>query len=91
MSGSLKDENEARDITQQVCLTVFEQLGTLEYKGKYIAENCVEGELPRDFSLPQKTEKGKIQFADGAMDGIAMYHMGAETLDSETINDISFL
>ena len=58
---------------------------------QYIAENCVEGELPIDFSLPQKTEKGKIRFADGAMDGIAMYHMGAETLDSEALNEMAAL
>lgn len=55
---------------------------------EYIAENCVEGELPRDFSLPKKKEKGKIQFADGAMDGIAMYHMGVERPDSKTQDEM---
>ena len=48
-----------------------------------IAENCVDGELPRDFSLPKKTAKGELVFADGAMDGISVYHMGAEALDDE--------
>lgn len=56
---------------------------------EYIAENCVEGELPRNFSLPKETEKGKIQFADGAMDGIAMYHgMGVEMPDEEVRREI---
>lgn len=58
---------------------------------EYIAENCVEGELPIDFSLPQKTEKGKIQFADGAADGIAMYHMRAEMPDSEALDEMASL
>ena len=33
--GLLKDEQEAQDITQDVYLTVFEQLGTLEDAGKF--------------------------------------------------------
>ncbi len=35
-----------------------------------------EGTLPKDFSLP-KPDAGKIHFADGAMDGIAIFHMGS--------------
>ena len=33
--GFLKDEQEAQDITQDVYLTAFEQLGTLEDAGKF--------------------------------------------------------
>lgn len=57
----------------------------------YIAENCVNGELPKDFSLPRKTEPGRIQFADGAADGIAVYHMGTETLDENAWEEMAAL
>ena len=33
--GFLKDEHEAQDVTQEVYLTVLEQLGTLEDAGKF--------------------------------------------------------
>lgn len=41
-------------------------------------------ELPLEYSLPpEKTpEPGKPRFADGAMDGIALYHMGAPDQDA---------
>ena len=34
----------------------------------------VDGKLPRDFSLPKPTNQ-ELPFADGAMDGIFMFHM----------------
>ena len=57
----------------------------------YIAENRVNGELPKDFSLPRDAEPGKVQFADGAMDGIAIYHMGMGTLDETAQKEMSAL
>ena len=39
-----------------------------------------EGTLPKDFSLP-KPDGDKIHFADGAMDGIAIYHTASSSED----------
>ena len=33
-----------------------------------------EGTLPKDFSLPKEKAQNKLIFADGAMDGIKLYH-----------------
>ena len=42
-----------------------------------IAASVVNGELPRDFSLPKpQNGDGELFFADGARDGICIYHMG---------------
>lgn len=41
-----------------------------------IKENIVGGELPESFSLPSDTSENEVRFADGAIDGIAVYHMG---------------
>ena len=42
-----------------------------------IAASIVNGELPRDFSLPKpQNGDGELFFADGAQDGICIYHMG---------------
>ena len=43
---------------------------------EYIASAVVDGELPRDFSLPSLTEnENEIKWADGALDGVTVYHM----------------
>lgn len=56
-----------------------------------IVENCVNGELPENFSLPKKVEKGMLPFVDGAMDGITVYHMGAGSLEGEDRNEMAAL
>lgn len=67
----------------------------MENKSLYriISENIDEtGELPAKFSLP-KQEKNAM-FADGAMDGISIYHMGHSPLsetDKSKIADILML
>lgn len=48
---------------------------------EYIKSHCVDGVLPDTFSLPQEEETGKIRFADGAMDGMLMYHTMGTPLD----------
>lgn len=43
-----------------------------------------EGVLPDDFSLPNP-DAGKIHFADGAMDGIAVFHMSGSSEDTQLL------
>lgn len=50
---------------------------------EYIKEHLVNGELPDDFSLPKEKEENGISFADGALDGIAIYHMGRSHVSDE--------
>ena len=52
---------------------------------EYIASAVVDGELPRDFSLPELERDGQtLNWADGALDGVTMYHIaGTETSDEE--------
>ena len=41
-----------------------------------IKEAIVDGQLPDDYSLPNlKDVEGDVSFADGALDGITLYHM----------------
>lgn len=47
-----------------------------------IREAAKDGTLPRNFSLPDIPDS-KIRFADGAMDGIGIYHMGAPEITDE--------
>ncbi|MBQ3290864.1 MAG: hypothetical protein IJH43_00635 [Mogibacterium sp.] len=42
---------------------------------EYISSAVVDGELPRDFSLPDITDENELRWADGAQDGVAIYHM----------------
>ena len=43
---------------------------------EYIASSVVNGELPGDFSLPSLTDdENELRWADGALDGVTMYHM----------------
>ena len=51
-----------------------------------IAGALVNGELPRGFSLP--SEETGIRFADGAMDGIAIYHMGRQAPDTAAMQQM---
>lgn len=51
----------------------------------YIKKNIVEGQLPKEFSLPKNTSENQIRFADGAQDGIAIYHMGNADVSEESI------
>ena len=44
-----------------------------------IAGAAVDGRLPEDFSLPREDD-GRMPFADGAMDGIMIYHHAASEL-----------
>lgn len=48
-----------------------------------IAEAYKDGALPRDFSLPEEENSNGLCFADGAKDGIALYHMGAPEITDE--------
>ncbi|MBQ8316957.1 MAG: hypothetical protein IJX85_01315 [Lachnospiraceae bacterium] len=45
-----------------------------------ISEAIVDGELPEDFHLPETTIDGNISWADGAMDGVGVYHMGTRPI-----------
>ncbi len=43
---------------------------------EYISSAVVDGELPKDFSLPSLTnDENELKWADGALDGVTMYHM----------------
>lgn len=50
---------------------------------QYIAEAAVDGCLPKDFSLPKNPEDGGIMWADGARDGVAVYHTMGQGLSEE--------
>ncbi len=55
----------------------------------YIRENIDDGELPIDFSLPKphKDDEGEI-FADGAFDGIMMFHREPQQVEIGELEDI---
>ena len=56
---------------------------------KYISDAVVNGELPEDFSLPKLSDDNcVIAYADGAIDGIGIYHMQAKEL---TESDLSLI
>ncbi len=46
------------------------------------------GTLPPVFCLRKKAENNKITYADGAMDGIAIYHMGHGEQDMQPLCDV---
>lgn len=55
----------------------------------YIRENIDEGELPLDFSLPRpKKEEEETSFADGAMDGIMLYHQELKPAELGELEEI---
>lgn len=47
-----------------------------------ILQNIRDGELPGDFSLPHEENGDGPAFADGAMDGITLYHTRPENMDA---------
>ena len=53
------------------------------YENIFRARNELEV-LPPEYSLPQedKPQQDKVRFADGALDGIALYHMGVPNQDT---------
>ena len=54
---------------------------------EYIREALVDGELPEDFSLPKEDEGGLV-FAEGAMDGIYLYHMLPQELTKDNYGEL---
>ena len=47
----------------------------------YISAAVTDGELPMDFSLPRfSDDNNQVPWADGAKDGVAMYHIGYSKL-----------
>ena len=57
---------------------------------KHISDAVVNGELPEDFSLPKLSDDNcVIAFADGAMDGIGIYHMQARELSESDLSLIA--
>ncbi len=50
-----------------------------------ISESIVDGELPQNFSLPSDNANG-LMFADGAMDGIGIFHMAGAGVDENVKN-----
>ena len=51
-----------------------------------------DGTLPRDFSLPrpepEEGEEQKLRFADGAFDGISLYHMAPDKRDIKSLTEV---
>ena len=51
---------------------------------EYISSAVVNGELPRDFSLPDLTDdKNELRWADGARDGVTMYHISIPEISKD--------
>lgn len=51
---------------------------------QYISAAVVDGELPRGFSLPPLSDdENQLIWADGAMDGVGMYHMSVPELSED--------
>ena len=47
-----------------------------------------DGLLPADFDLPKKKEDDKPLFADGALDGIQIYHMGFKVIEEPALAEL---
>lgn len=64
-----------------------------EYNSIYelLAANTVNDRLPDGFSLPKppSTDPTQIRWADGAMDGVSMYHMGFPKITGEHMQIIT--
>ena len=59
---------------------------------EYISENVTpEGTLPKDFSLPEEKQAAGIRFADGALDGIYIYHTQHEQLPADAFEQLGKL
>lgn len=50
-----------------------------------INENLINGELPEDFSLSAELGEEDFGYADGAYDGITLYHIGRSDVTPESI------
>ena len=51
---------------------------------EYISSAVVNGELPNGFSLPSLTkDETEVNWADGALDGVTMYHMGMPEISKD--------
>lgn len=50
---------------------------------QYIASAAVDGALPKDFLLSRIGGENEIHWMDGAMDGVAIYHMGPQKMAQE--------
>ena len=50
-----------------------------------INEAVVDGKLPKDFHLPKKDDE-TLPWADGAFDGVSIYHMGMGEVDDEAVS-----
>lgn len=50
---------------------------------EYISSAVVDGQLPRDFSLPQEAEDNRIRWTDGALDGVSIFHMGVRSMKEQ--------
>lgn len=50
-----------------------------------INENLINGELPEDFSLTAALGEDDVGYADGACDGITLYHIGRSDVTPESI------
>ncbi len=52
---------------------------------EYISSAVIDGELPEDFTLPVLSEDdSQIVWADGALDGVGIYHMGFSEISDES-------
>lgn len=55
---------------------------------EYIKSHLVDGSLPRGFSLSSEEDK-QVRFADGAIDGMMIYHMGPEDFVADDMQIIA--
>lgn len=58
---------------------------------EYIEENIVDGTLSEGFSLPRKKSDDEPVFADGAKDGIMLYHTQSDPQSYDEMNEILLL
>lgn len=57
---------------------------------EYIAAHITDDELPADFSLPKDdSDSVRVRFADGALDGIGIYHMRQPEITDEMLQLIA--
>ena len=57
---------------------------------EHIASAVVDGELPEGFSLPDETKDGHVlKWADGALDGVTIYHTMIPEVSKEELTLIS--
>ena len=48
-----------------------------------ISNAVIDGNLPKDFRLPKPDDEQKAMFADGALDGVGMYHMNVPEMTED--------